>query len=75
MHRQFPLRCINATNGKSGNIFGIFEFIWILSLAKRKKSWYNLANTFLKEKKTMSIPVAKQYILDFEQMGLGMFIH
>lgn len=23
----------------------------------------------------MSIPVAKQYILDFEQMGLGMFIH
>ncbi len=23
----------------------------------------------------MSIPIAKQYILDFEQMGLGMFIH
>lgn len=23
----------------------------------------------------MSIPVAKQYILDFEQLGLGMFIH
>lgn len=23
----------------------------------------------------MSIPVSKQYILDFEQMGLGMFIH
>ncbi len=23
----------------------------------------------------MSIPVAKQYILDFEQLGFGMFVH